>query len=316
MTPYSGVHPHATTLLAMTAYNAYVPRFPGDFITVDDQALFVRSAGCTGPNDEPAVFIHGLGGSCSNWTELMALLSDRLDSVAPDLPGFGQSPPPIDGDYSPAAQADVIADFVRLRFDGRPVHVFGNSLGGAISVQLAARNPELIRTVTLVSPALPERVPRKTSIHMPVLAVPKVGERLSERMMAKLSAAQRVQVTMDLCYANLDRLNPARFDDAVEEAKEREKLPYIQDALLASLRGLVRTYFDLGKNRPWKLAERITVPVLLVYGRDDKLVNPKAAFQATKCFPNARVVVLPDSGHVSQMEHPELVADAWRELAR
>ena len=38
--------------------------------------------------------VHGLGGAATNWTDVMDLLRDRLDSVAPDLPGFGWSPPP------------------------------------------------------------------------------------------------------------------------------------------------------------------------------------------------------------------------------
>ena len=298
----------------MVAPNAYVPRFPGEEILVQGQPLFVRSAPCTASDGEPAVFIHGLGGMSSNWTELMALLSDRLESIAPDIPGFGMSPPPIDSDYSPAAQAAVVADLVRTRFGGMPVHVFGNSMGGAIAVQFAARYPDLVKTVTLVSPALPERVPRKSNIHMPVVAVPKVGEKLTQRMMLTTTTEQRVTATFDICYANMDRVNPQRFADAVEEAKEREKLPYVEVALLQSLRGLIGTYLDPGKNRPWKLAERIKAPVLLIYGRDDKLVNPKAALRATRYFPNARVVVVSDSGHVSQMEHPELVAHAWEEL--
>ena len=56
------------------------------------------------------------------------------------------------------------------------------------------------------------------------------------------------------------------------------------------------------------------MPVLLIYGRDDKLVNARAAFRATREFPNARVMVVPDSGHVTQMEHPRLTAQAWRQL--
>jgi pimeloyl-ACP methyl ester carboxylesterase len=52
----------------------------------------------------------------------------------------------------------------------------------------------------------------------------------------------------------------------------------------------------------------------LVYGRRDKLVDPKAAHRATKEFQEAHVMVIPDSGHVAQMEHPELVDRWWREF--
>jgi pimeloyl-ACP methyl ester carboxylesterase len=62
------------------------------------------------------------------------------------------------------------------------------------------------------------------------------------------------------------------------------------------------------------LAEQIAAPTLVVYGRQDKLVNPKAAHAVTKLFPNAHVAVLHDCGHVAQMEHPEEVALLWRRL--
>ncbi|MGW7596094.1 alpha/beta fold hydrolase, partial [Streptomyces rubiginosohelvolus] len=48
----------------------------------------------------PALFVHGLGGSSQNWSALMELLADRVEGEALDLPGFGDSPPPDDGNYS------------------------------------------------------------------------------------------------------------------------------------------------------------------------------------------------------------------------
>ena len=292
----------------------YVAQHPGALIDVGGQELFVRSIAPTGPNPAPAVFIHGLGGSATNWTDLMDLLATELDSVAPDLPGFGHSPPPPDGDYRLTAHAHAVAMLVRTRFGGQPVHVFGNSLGGATAVQFAARYPELIRSLTLVSPAMPEYAPRLSNIHMPLTAVPGVGERLWQRLQTK-DVAWRGERSLDICYANMDRVDPRRMAEAVVDAKARERLPHATEAMLASLRGLISTYFDRSEQRPWKLAETIKVPVLLIYGRDDKLVNPKAAHRATKAFPNSRVVVVPDSGHVTQMEHPEVVASAWHQMA-
>ena len=84
------------------------------------------------PGAEPAVMIHGLGGSSLNWTDLMVGLSDRLDSSAVDLAGFGESPPPRDGDFSPLGQARGIADLIQEKYS-EPVHLFGNSLGGAVA---------------------------------------------------------------------------------------------------------------------------------------------------------------------------------------
>jgi len=293
----------------------YVAPLAGELVSVGGTELFVRTAGdsASAVEQTPAVFLHGLGGSSTNWTELMYLLSGQTYGIAPDLPGFGQSPPPHDGDYRLATHAAIVAELVKERFGARRVHVFGNSMGGATAVQLAGRYPNLIKSLTLISPALPDLVPRGSSIHMPITAIPGVGERLLRRL-ARRDPEWRVNASMEICYSDMTRIDPRRMADQVAEAKERDKLDHTSDAMLLSLRGIMESYFDRSHERPWKLAKSIKAPTLLIYGREDKLVNPKMALRASKRFPNARVMVVPDSGHVTQMEHPKLVARAWSEL--
>jgi pimeloyl-ACP methyl ester carboxylesterase len=259
---------------------------------------------------EPAVMIHGLGGSSLNWTELMAGLSDRLDCSAVDLAGFGESPPPRDGDFSPLGQARGVAELIQERHS-EPVHLFGNSLGGAVALQLAARYPELIRSLTLISPALPRLLPTRETMHMPIIALPGVGDRLLKRY-GRVDAEQRVQSTFELTCEDSSRVHPQRMVDALAEVRARDSLSYVSDVYRQSLRGLIATYLERGPERPWKLAESITVPTLLIYGRVDRVVNSVAAHRATRHFPNAHVVTIPDSGHVAQIEHPELVERSWR----
>ncbi len=112
-------------------------------------------------------------------------------------------------------------------------------------------------------------------------------------------------------FADPTRMPEDRFAEAVEEVQIRDSRPYAHDAFLQSLRGLLRTYFDVGANRPWKLAQRVKPPPCSCTGERIRCVDPRTAHRATKYFPNAHVVVLPDSGHVAQMEHPEFVEAAW-----
>lgn len=257
-----------------------------------------------------AVFIHGLGGSSLNWTDLMFAMSEEITGYAIDLPGFGMSPPPRDGDYSPSGLARAIAEFIVAK-DLGPVDLFGNSLGGAVALQLAARKPGLIRTLTLISPALPSLYATKGNVHLPALAMPGIGEQLVNKYL-ETPAATRVKATIDGCTANPENYSKLRFDEAVAELLERDHLTYNTDAFLGSLRGLLKTNADLtGANRPWKLAERVTAPTLGIYGRKDVLVTAKDAHRLTKKFPNSHVVVLPDTGHIAQTEHPEFVKAAW-----
>lgn len=285
------------------------PIFDGAEWELSDRTIFVRRAAA--PGQPPALFIHGLGGSSTNWTDLMAALS--LDSVAPDASGFGYSPPAPDGDYRPQATARTMADLIRS-WDVGPVHVFGNSLGGAIALQLAARWPDRVRSLTLISPALPQFSAMRTNIHLPVLSVPGVGERMFERFQ-QVDPASRAQGTIDLIYANTERVHPQRLAEAAAEVARRDQLPYVREAFLQSLRGLLATYRDSSENRPWRLAERVQCPVLVIHGREDKLVHPKGADRATRHFKDVRVVVLPDCGHVAMMEHPHRVARQWTSFA-
>jgi pimeloyl-ACP methyl ester carboxylesterase len=288
--------------------------WPREDVLVPNGTLSLRHAEPLDPGTaEPALFVHGLGGNATNWTDLMALLRDRVDGVAVDLPGFGWSPPPRDGDFTLKRSAATLADLVESRFDGRPVHLFGNSMGGAIAVQLAARHPHLVRTLTLVSPALPKVGVRRTNVHLPVIAAPGLGTTLMRRYLT-LDAATRARATIDICFANPASVPIDRMNEAVAEVRRRDALPYVGDAFVQSLRGLLATYLDRSDERPWRQAEGITCPTLLVYGRADKLVDPIHAH--TKAFPDVRVLVLPHAGHVSQIEQPVLVADAWRDLLR
>ena len=288
--------------------------WPREDVLLPTRTLSVRHAAGLTPELPTAVFAHGLGGSSLNWTDLMDRLRGEVDGWAVDLGGFGQSPPPRDGNMTPSGHARGLVDFIDHLGSG-PVHLFGNSMGGAIALQLAARRPDLVRSLTLISPALPSVFATRSNIHLPVIAVPGVGERLVPKYL-ETDPVSRVRGTVDLCFADPSRVSEARLAEALEEVRERDHLTYASDTFLRSLRGLLRTYMDVGPNRPWKLAERVTCPTLVIYGRKDPLVDPRSAHRVTKHFRNAHVVVLPDSGHVAQMEHPEFVAAAWERFVR
>lgn len=261
---------------------------------------------------EPAVMLHGLGGTSLNWTDLAFQMAGRLDSWAIDLPGFGATPPPRDGDYSPQGYARGVVELIDEHIE-ESVHLFGNSMGGAIALQVAARYPDRVRSLTLISPALPGNRVRSANFHLPVLAVPGVGERLTARYM-KQAPVTRVRDTLRTCYADTDRIHPQRLAEAIAEVERRDRLTYSSDAWVQALRGLLKNMVETGPERPLALARRITAPTLLIYGQKDKLVDPRGAHRVGNLIPDSRVVMLPDSGHVAQMEHPEYVKHYWEEL--
>jgi pimeloyl-ACP methyl ester carboxylesterase len=286
------------------------PPWPGAMVQVGRSRLHVRRSPSPA-GAERAVFVHGLGGASTNWTDLMAELGDVLDGEAPDLPGFGHSPPPADGDYSPEGHAGAVVDLIEA--GPSPVHLLGNSLGGAVVTRVAALRPDLVRTLTLVSPALPVRRPRLSNVHVPVLAAPLIGDRLARRL-ARVPVEQRVQATLRLCYADPTSVPAERRLEAVQEAQRRSDLVHEGQAMMASLRSLMIAYLSRGPDTLWGLAARVQAPTLLLYGLQDRLVDPRSSRRAARTFRDARLVVLPRSGHVAQMEHPRVVARAVRDL--
>ncbi|MCC5478874.1 alpha/beta fold hydrolase [Streptomyces barringtoniae] len=260
----------------------------------------------------PALYVHGLGGSSQNWSALMAELDGVVDGEAVDLPGFGDSPPPDDGNYSVTGHARAVIRYLDAAGRG-PVHLFGNSLGGAVTTRVAAVRPDLVRTLTLVSPALPELRIQRTAAPTALLGVPGVAA-LFTRLTREWTAEQRVRGVLALCYGDPGMVSPEAFQHAVEELERRLQLPYFWDAMARSARGIVNAYTLGGQHGLWRQAERVLAPTLLIYGGRDQLVGFRMARRAARAFRDSRLLSLPDAGHVAMMEYPDVVATAFREL--
>jgi pimeloyl-ACP methyl ester carboxylesterase len=286
-----------------------VPPWPGRAVPLDGSALFVRDTPAQNASAEPALYVHGLGGSSQNWTDLAALLADRLDGRAIDLPGFGRSDPAHS--YTLAAFADRVIRWIEHDNRGA-VHLLGNSLGGAITVRVAAARPDLVRTLTLVSPAMPFLDPRRSvqGRMLPLLALPR-ADRIAARRMAQMDPAQMAREVLAACFEDPGRLSEQRLAEAIEEAQVRFTAPHYADAYLRTLRGLVSSFLRAylpGSGSLWRLAARITAPTLVIGTRQDRLVDIRVAPQVARVIPDSRLLILDGVGHVAQMEVPRMVA--------
>ena len=281
----------------------HLPPWPGE----QRGDLVVRRGPAGGA--EPALFVHGLGGSSTNWTDLVALLAGRLDCEALDLPGFGHSPPPAQG-YRLGSHVRAVVRHLEQRAAG-PVHLFGNSLGGAVCTLVAAKRPDLVRTLTLISPALPDLRPRQGGDpRLPLLLLPGF-ESLARRQLARRTPEQRARAVVRLCFADPSCVSPRRLEESIEEVRRRSGLAHDGDAFTRSLRGLIGSYLVTGPRALWRQAARISAPTLLVWGAQDRLVDVRIAPRAARTIPDCRLMVLEDVGHVAQMERPDVVARAF-----
>jgi pimeloyl-ACP methyl ester carboxylesterase len=287
------------------------PPWPARRVVIGGAMLHVRDTPATAAGAEPAVYVHGLGGSSQNFTDVAGLLADRFDGQAVDLPGFGYSDP--SPRYSIPAFAATLIGYLE-HADRGPVHLVGNSLGGSIVVRVAALRPDLVRTLTLISPAMPFLDPRRTAHgpFLPLLALPR-ADRIFAWGMARLSVEEMTEQVLEACFGDTRKASAQRRAEAAEEIKLRYTVSHYPNAYLRTLRGLVSSFLRAylpGRNSLWRLATEITAPTLVIGGLTDKLVDPRVPAQVARAIPDSRLLILPGVGHVAQMEVPRLVARA------
>lgn len=286
--------------------------WPGRCVDLGGVDLFVRRTPAERADLPPALFVHGLGGSSQNWTDLAGLLRGQLDIEAIDLPGFGHSGPSRDRDYTIDAQVRAVIAYLEQSGRGA-VHLVGNSMGGAITIHVAARRPDLVRSLTLISPAVPDvsrwRVhPLRHDPLMALVVVPWLGS-AAVRKLGQVSAQRRAAAMLALCFADPSRLGPHRRAEAIAEIEERSGMPWANEALLRATRGVARSQL-LNWRAGWAAMRQIKVPALVVWGDRDKLVAPDLAAHVAAEIPDSRLLVLENVGHVAMMEVPEPTARA------
>jgi pimeloyl-ACP methyl ester carboxylesterase len=278
--------------------------WPGREITAGDVTLHVRET--SGASDAEAVYVHGLSGSGTNWTDLAGQLAPRASGLAVDLPGFGFTRPPASPDYTPSGHADALLSFLAGR--GRPVHLLGNSLGGAIAIMVAARRPELVRSLTLVSPAMPDLRPDPRRMSDPRMLVASLPGRAGRRARAELAAVtnrERIESVVRLCFGNPGLAPEHRLAEATAELDARGRQPWAGDAFDRTAKAMLRSWVR-GESL-WAVAARVRVPTLVVWGDRDRLVAPRLAAKTARVL-GGRLLMLPGVGHVAQIEAPGAVA--------
>ncbi len=257
----------------------------------------------------PVLFVHGLGGESLDWVDVAVQLGDRLDCAGLDLPGFAYSPPLPDGDLSLDGLASTVTEVARTL--NRPVHLVGNSLGGAVAVRVAAEHPELVASLTLVAPALPDLRPRLGSVQLLVGLLPLVGP-VVVRTIIKADPEWMAKRIYALCYGNPKAITPERHARKLATLRRRASLGYSPAVYREALRTTVLSYVDHGPRRLWQQAAAVGVPTLVISGGRDRLVSQRVAARAKRTFRDVEVLRLPKAGHVAHLEDPTAVATAMR----
>ena len=264
-----------------------------------------------GPTDGPLlVCVHGLGGSALNWAAVAPTLAQTCRVVAIDLAGFGHT---LGGSRSTSVQANnrLLHRFL-VEVAGTPAILIGNSMGGLISIRQAARRAETVAGLVLVDPALPPalraRPDPKVFATFGAFMVPVLGRRMVRRPRDEASVARSVRDLLALCCADPDRIAPEIVDLHAELAGQRLAYPDVDSEMLTAAQSLLWVLAD--RRRYAAMLREIDVPVLLLHGDQDRLINIAAARAAAAANPHWQFEVAQGVGHVPQLEVPQWTIDA------
>ena len=274
----------------------------GRFLEVDGCRIHYVDEGA-GP---PLFLIHGLGGQLGNFTyALVGRLAKEFRVVAVDRPGSGYSTRPDGADARLRAQGDVLARVIgALKLD-RPL-VVGHSMGGAIALAIGLDHPECASGLALIAPAtqVVETTPavfRGLDIRSPLLrwivawtlATP-IGIMNADRVLGQVFGPEKVPPDFIRLGGGALGLRPQSFYAASTDMES------INDGFAE----MIRRYPSL------------TIPVGILFGKGDQLLDYRLHGQATKDQIPGLDLKLMEGGHMLPVTAPDAVADFIRGMAR
>ena len=250
----------------------------------------------TGPskNAIPILFLHGFGASLQTWDTWAQALSEDYRVVSVDLPGFGLTGEDPSGIYTDQRSVEVLEAFLK-ELNIPKVVLVGNSMGGKFAWQFAARYPNQVTKLVLISP---------DGYASPGI---EYGKKIEVPAIADLYRYffSRMFLVMNLkpAYANPNTLN----DALVNRYYDLMLAPGVRGAILARMQQTVL-------QDPVPSLSSIQVPTLLIWGEKDAFIPIRNSNDYLKVMPNAKRVSLPNIGHLPQEEQPSIGLAALKEF--
>jgi pimeloyl-ACP methyl ester carboxylesterase len=281
------------------AFVAWVPDLPFDqlrakwapppsaFLTVDGMNVHVRDEGPR-DDDEPIVLLHGTAASLHTWDGWAQILARRRRVIRVDLPGFGLTGPFPDDDYSMAHYVLFLGRTLDALRVGRFV-LAGNSFGGNVAWHAELAEPGRVTRLILVDSGGYAYVSSRTPIGFRVARLP-----LLNRVVEYILPRSAVESSVRDAYADPRRVTAALVDR------------YYELTLRAgNRRALVQRFKQVPAGIDADRIRSISVPTLVLWGRDDRIVPVEWAERFHEDIAGSRLVILDGLGHVPQEEDPQ-----------
>ena len=259
------------------------------------QRLFLFEAGAR--RAPGMLLVHGLGDEADTWRRVLPALAERYHVVAPDLPGFGRSPLPARGRLTFRRLSAVLAELARHTELG-PVTLMGSSMGAVLSQVAALENREMVSRLILEDGGLLSNARLDGSLLLGL--VPGIGESRYRRLASNLDAAY---ASLRPYYADLGALPSEEREFLRQRVGERVASQTQMRAYFSLFRSFAGLLLVRGRSLSRK-ARALPVPTLYVWGGKDHIVPVESAQATIKEHRGARLVVIPEAGHLPHQETP------------
>lgn len=278
------------------------------FRTADGVELYFED---TGGQGTPLFFIYGLACAIQHWKYPRAYLAQHTDrrQIWMDFRGHGRSQSPQPGQrLSLALIADDIAALCAAREIKQAV-ILGQSMGGTVAMALAARHPHLARALVLL--ASPGRDPARF--------VP--GQPFSQMLWRSLTAFNRFAPDVlrfahrgvarsveqrALRFLLIEAIRSGGFNRELARVEDIDE--YLTELLKVDFKLFLELAEDMSRFDVGKLAKKLTCPVLLIAGAQDKVVPPAETNYIADALPDAEVLMLDHGSHCPHFDDPGTVS--------
>lgn len=241
------------------------------------------------PNKPPVVLLHGFGSNKENWVLMSRFLSADYHLIIPDLPAYGESEFNPYKDYRLSLQANRLSQLLTT-ITRSPVHLVGNSMGGATAAIWAAHYPEQVKSITLMNAAGLRG--NKTSKFEQLLVSGK--NPLIPRNYQEVSALFKLTTYAHSKAFSL-LLTPIIYRDFIHRSSVNHRL--FSDAIVVD-EGLTH------------VLNEVNCPTLIMWGEQDAILDVSCVQAIKKYLPEAKEVILPNVGHLPMLEAPRQSAKA------
>ena len=293
-----------------------VPPLTGTFPErdlADPESQFAEINGLTvhykemGQGKPVFILLHGFGASEFSWREVIEPLSRQGRVIVYDRPAFGLTERPLPGDWNGtnpySVQGNIeLLDGLMDELGVEKAILVGNSAGGEVAAAYALEHPDRVQGLVLVDPAVGSgsRGPIPPGI-LPLLKTPQL--RHLGPLLVRSFAGELGNEAIRMAWHD-----PSLINQQVYEGYRRSLMANNWDKALYE--------FTIADN-PGHYADRLgelAIPVLVVTGDDDRIVPTEQSIQLADELPNAILNIIPQSGHLSHEEHPDLFMQAVTEF--